>query len=138
MGRPGDPGKAYLPAFAKVLFDKVLHPAPGQIAGLVAALTRGVSEKHIVLHFNEGTLETLVTQLKAERTAATARATRPRRQERPLTGQVSGTQVADRVNLQRSEEQARIRLEHARKFLDVAEGVSGEARYFAQFGRFAA
>jgi hypothetical protein len=63
--RPGDPGKAFLPPFAKLLFDRLLKPATGQLSALVAALGRGVAEKHIVLEFTDPALENVVTAVHA-------------------------------------------------------------------------
>jgi len=63
--RPGDPGKVFLPPFAKLLFDRLLKPANGQLSGLLAALGRGVAEKHIVLNFGDPALESVVTGVHA-------------------------------------------------------------------------
>ena len=63
--RPGDPGKVFLPPFAKLLFDRLLKPANGQLSGLLAALGRGVAEKHIVLNFSDPALESVVTGVQA-------------------------------------------------------------------------
>jgi hypothetical protein len=58
--RPGDPGKVFLPPFAKLLLDRLLKPANGELNALVSALGRGVQEKHIVLMFTDASLERVV------------------------------------------------------------------------------
>lgn len=63
--RPGDPGKVFLPPFAKLLFDRLLKPTSGQLSGLLAALGRGVAEKHIVLSFTDPALESVVSGVQA-------------------------------------------------------------------------
>jgi hypothetical protein len=63
--RPGDPGKVFLPPFAKLLFDRLLKPPSGQLSGLLAALGRGVAEKHIMLNFTDPALESVVTGVQA-------------------------------------------------------------------------
>ena len=63
--RPGDPGKVFLPPFAKLLFDRLLKPAKGQLSELLVALGRGVAEKHIVLDFSDPALESVVTGVHA-------------------------------------------------------------------------
>jgi Protein of unknown function (DUF4012) len=63
--RPGDPGKVFLPPFAKLLFDRLLSPANGQLSALVSALGRGVQEKHVVLYFTDAALERIVEGINA-------------------------------------------------------------------------
>jgi Protein of unknown function (DUF4012) len=63
--RPGDPGKVFLPPFAKLLFDRLLKPANGQLNALVSALGRGVQEKHVVLNFTDAPLERVVEGISA-------------------------------------------------------------------------
>jgi Protein of unknown function (DUF4012) len=63
--RPGDPGKVFLPPFAKLLFDRLLKPANGQLNALVSALGRGVQEKHVVLNFTDAPLERVVEGINA-------------------------------------------------------------------------
>jgi Protein of unknown function (DUF4012) len=58
--RPGDPGKVFLPSFAKLLLDRLLKPANGELNALVSALGRGVQEKHVVLMFTDASLERVV------------------------------------------------------------------------------
>jgi hypothetical protein len=65
FARPGDPGKVFLPPFAKLLFDRLLKPANGQLNALVSALGRGVQEKHVVLNFSDPRLERVAEGINA-------------------------------------------------------------------------
>ena len=65
QARPGDPGKVFLPPFAKLLLDRLLKPANGQLNALVSALGRGVQEKHVVLNFTDASLERVVEGINA-------------------------------------------------------------------------
>jgi hypothetical protein len=58
--RPGDPGKAFLPPFGAAVLDRVLHAPITQMPELVAGLRTAVSEKHVVLHFDNGVLQAIV------------------------------------------------------------------------------
>ncbi|MBJ7595684.1 MAG: DUF4012 domain-containing protein [Candidatus Dormibacteraeota bacterium] len=63
--RPGDPGKAFLPPFAKLLFDRLLKPGSGDLNALIGALGRGVQEKHVLLNFTDAALQGVVTTVGA-------------------------------------------------------------------------
>ncbi len=63
--RPSDPGKAFLPPFAKLLFDRLLKPGNSQLNALVMALGRGVQEKHVLLTFADPALESVVRAVGA-------------------------------------------------------------------------
>jgi hypothetical protein len=58
--RPGDPGKVFLAPFGRAVVDNVVHTPVHSIPALATALTQGVHEKHIALHFDDPRLQGLV------------------------------------------------------------------------------
>ena len=59
--RPGDPGKAFLAPFGRMVTQDVLQAPASELPSLVSALQRAATQKHVVAFFHQGQLETLVT-----------------------------------------------------------------------------
>ena len=58
--RPGDPGKVFLPPFGDKVLDLLTHAPIAQLPELVDGLRTAVGEKHLVLHFEDASLQAIV------------------------------------------------------------------------------
>jgi len=60
FARPGDPGKVFLPPFGQAMVGRLLHASIGEAPAIATSLAGSAQQKHIVLYFDNSTLEGLV------------------------------------------------------------------------------
>ena len=59
--RPGDPGKAFLAPFGRVVTQELLSAPVADLPGIASSLQRAAEEKHVVVYFHNADLQRLVT-----------------------------------------------------------------------------